>query len=289
MNVFHEKKEAHAWVLQQRQAGKTVGLVPTMGALHAGHYSLVTHAQQECDATIATIFVNPTQFGPGEDLAKYPQTLDADLDGLRNLSTDAVFVPASPTTMYLPDHSTYVTPPIVASSWEGVVRPHHFRGVATIVLKLFHLLPATTAFFGQKDYQQAAVIRAMVEEFDLDIEIRVCPIVRDPDGLAMSSRNRYLTAAARSCALAIPRALQKAAAAFSAGERRAVVLESTMYEELARGPVDGVDYAVIADAQTLQRQIVIDRPAVALVAARLGSTRLIDNHLLSPTSGDGCL
>lgn len=189
MELVEGSAEIRAAVLAARAAGKTVGLVPTMGALHEGHLSLVRESTESCNCTIVTIFVNPTQFAPHEDFARYPRSLDDDLAALARLGVDYVFAP-SRDEIYPPGFSTYVDPPAVAAPLEGICRPGHFRGVATVVLKLFHLVPADVAYFGQKDYQQSLVVRRMVEDLNLPIAIRVLPIVREADGLAMSSRNR---------------------------------------------------------------------------------------------------
>lgn len=282
MQILQSKDEARRWVREQTAAGRSSGLVPTMGALHAGHYSLIRHSRQKCDVTVATIFVNPTQFGPNEDLSRYPRTLDEDLAGLRDLGTEAVFVPEGG-SMYLPGHSTFVEPPEVSKPLEGACRAGHFRGVATVVLKLMHILPTTHAFFGQKDFQQAAVIQAMVRDLDLPMEVEVLPTVREPDGLALSSRNRYLSAEQRSRALGLSRALREATQAIAEGEIDAAVIEQRMRRVLTEAAVDEIEYAVVADRLTLHQLSHIDRPAVALIAARVGQTRLIDNQLL----GDG--
>ena len=196
MKVISSPHEAYAHVSHWRREGLRIGLIPTMGALHAGHLALVERSVSECDISIATIFVNPTQFAPHEDLSRYPRTLESDLDGLRSVKCDLVFVPQTE-SLYPNGFSTYVEPPAVAAPLEGVCRPGHYRGVCTIVLKLFGILPATVAYFGQKDYQQLTVIRHMVEDLNVNIQVQGCPTVREPDGLAMSSRNRYLNAAHR--------------------------------------------------------------------------------------------
>ncbi len=290
LTILRTKQEARHWVQQQRWSlsstvepstvgPSTVGLVPTMGALHEGHFSLVRESVRNCRSTLATIFVNPTQFAPGEDLDCYPRTLEADLAGLAANGADAAFVPAAD-CMYEAGHSTYVLPPRVAEDWEGRIRPEHFRGVATVVLKLFNILPATHAFFGQKDYQQAAVIRTMVRQLDIDIEIKVCPIVRDPDGLALSSRNRYLSDSERTRALAISRGLRTVAELVRSGERCAATLQQALQACLQAGPVDAIDYAAIVDPQTLRPCDQLQQQTLAIVAARVGDTRLIDNQLL---------
>ena len=266
-----------------RAAGKSVGLVPTMGALHEGHLSLVRRARAECDAVIATIFVNPAQFGPQEDFSRYPRTLERDLELLAAEGCDLVFVP-SRVEIYPAGFSTYVEPPAVAAPLEGRFRPGHFRGVATVVLKLFHLIPAAVAYFGQKDYQQSLVIRHMVRDLNLPIQITVCPIVREPDGLALSSRNRYLSSAERDQALALSRCLKRAVELICGGQRDPSAIAAAMHSELTAAGIERIDYAAVADAQTLAELNTLDRPAVALVACHVGTTRLIDNTLLDSTS-----
>lgn len=276
MRVIHSPLEIYSLIDFERRENRRVGLVPTMGALHEGHLSLVTSAKQDCDVAVATIFVNPTQFGPNEDFSKYPRTLQSDLEKLASVGCDYVFVPAAD-EIYRPGHSTYIDPPHVASLWEGEIRPGHFRGVTTIVLKLFMMVPAHIAFFGRKDYQQVAVIKGMVEDLNLPIRIETCETIRESDGLAMSSRNRYLTADERQRALSLSRALNTAREMISHGERDASIIEAAMNDVLLAAPVDKIDYAKIVHADTLEPLSQIDSPAVAILAARLGSTRLIDN------------
>lgn len=280
LQVFTDPRAIQAKVLALRREGLLVGLVPTMGALHAGHLSLVQIARRRADRVAASIFVNPTQFGPREDFSRYPRSLDDDLAALSEEGCDLVFVPSA-ADMYPPGFSTYVEPPAVAAPLEGVCRPGHFRGVATIVLKLFHLLPADFACFGQKDYQQLQVIRRMTQDLALPIEIVAGPTIREPDGLAMSSRNRYLSPAERQRALSISRALAQAAESVAAGERDASRLSQRMRATLQAAGIDRIDYATIADAESLAELQSVDRPAVALIAAHVGTTRLIDNRLLS--------
>jgi pantoate--beta-alanine ligase len=277
--------EMQATVRELQRGGKTVGLVPTMGALHEGHLSLVRRAKSECEVAVATIFVNPTQFAPNEDFSKYPRTLEADLQLLGSAKCDLVFVP-SREEMYPKDASTFVEPPQVAQPLEGVFRPAHFRGVATIVLKLFNIIPADQAYFGQKDFQQALVIQHMVADLNLPVQVVVCPIFREADGLAMSSRNRYLSSSERGQALALSRALNLAQEQVSRGVRDASVLKSQMQEVLESAGIERVDYATIADQKTLAEVTLLDSPAVALIAAFVGTTRLIDNCLL-PGDGQG--
>jgi len=269
-------------VRELRAAGRRVGVVPTMGALHDGHLSLVEAARKYADVVVTTIFVNPTQFAPHEDFGKYPRTLQADLEALGRVGCELAFVP-EPGEVYPPGYSTYVEPPSVAAPLEGVCRPGHFRGVATVVLKLFNIVPADVACFGQKDFQQALVIRRMVADLNVPIRIEVCPIVREPDGLAMSSRNRYLSPAERERSLALSRALRRAEELVAAGERRASVVREAMQNVLADA-VDRLDYATIADPETLEEPETIERPVVALIAAVVGTTRLIDNMILTPPS-----
>jgi len=269
-------------VRELRAAGRRVGVVPTMGALHDGHLSLVEAARKYADVVVTTIFVNPTQFAPHEDFGKYPRTLQADLEALGRVGCELAFVP-EPGEVYPPGYSTYVEPPSVAAPLEGVCRPGHFRGVATVVLKLFNIVPADVACFGQKDFQQALVIRRMVADLNVPIRIEVCPIVREPDGLAMSSRNRYLSPAERERSLALSRALRRAEELVAAGERRASVVREAMQHVLADA-VDRLDYATIADPETLEEPETIERPVVALIAAVVGTTRLIDNMILTPPS-----
>ncbi|MEM7473480.1 MAG: pantoate--beta-alanine ligase [Planctomycetota bacterium] len=278
MKIVESTHEAYAHVNHWRMEGQSVGLIPTMGALHEGHYSLVRQSVTDCDLTVATIFVNPTQFGPDEDLERYPRTLEADLAGLRELGTDLVFVPTKE-TLYPPGFSTYVDEPDAAAPLEGEFRPGHFRGVMTIVMKLFQILPATIAYFGQKDFQQVTVIRRMVEDLNVPIRVVGCPTVREQDGLAMSSRNRYLTQEQRKRALCLNRALSAVSRLLDDGERQVAKLENAMREVLD-GETDSIDYARVVDSMHLQSLETVDRPAVALIAAQVGTTRLIDNLML---------
>lgn len=276
MKVFSTSAEIYAHVLRERLEGKRVGLVPTMGALHEGHVSLVRQAKSVCDRAVATIFVNPTQFGPKEDLSKYPRTLNEDLAKLDQAGCDYVFTPTE-LQMYGEGHSTYVEPPQVASRWEGEIRPGHFRGVCTVVLKLFQMIPADIAYFGRKDYQQLAVIRAMVRDLNIPVCIEACETIREPDGLAMSSRNRYLSHEQRNRALGLIRALRIAERLVERGESDVQAVESAMRQELLAAPVDSIDYAAIVDPVTLEPSVELESSVVAIIAARLGSTRLIDN------------
>lgn len=259
-----------------RLAGETIGVVPTMGALHEGHLSLVRTAREDCTFNVTTIFVNPAQFGPNEDLAQYPRTFEADLDALAQYDVDLVFLP-SVEEMYPDGFSTFVDPPDVASPLEGQCRPGHFRGVATVVLKLLTAVPADRAYFGEKDYQQLLVIRKMVADLNLPVTVCPCPIVREVDGLALSSRNTYLSGEERQQGLALSRSLRVADELVQSGERNANMVRSAMRHELDEAGVMEVDYIAIADMDTLHPVELIDRPCRALVAARVGQTRLIDN------------
>jgi pantoate--beta-alanine ligase len=281
MKVTANPHEAYAHVSHWRREGLRIGLVPTMGALHSGHLALVERSVSECDVSIATIFVNPTQFAPHEDLSRYPRTLDNDLDGLRIAKCDLVFVPQNE-GLYPSGFSTYIEPPAVAKPLEGVCRPGHYRGVCTVVLKLFGILPATVAYFGQKDYQQLSVIRHMVEDLNVNIQVQGCPTVREPDGLAMSSRNRYLNAAQRETALCLWNSISLVQLLVSGGERDIATLESAMREKLLEGGADRIDYARVVHQETLADLTEFAPPAIALIAAYVGSTRLIDNLMLIP-------
>ncbi len=264
------------FVARARAAGKTVGLVPTMGALHEGHLSLARASSAECDVTIVTIFVNPTQFGPNEDFEKYPRTLETDIDALSDCDVDLVFAPSSE-EVYPAGSSTVVEPPQVAELLEGECRPEHFRGVTTIVLKLFNMATADVAYFGQKDYQQALVIRHMVRDLNVPVRVCVCPIVREPDGLAMSSRNRYLDDQQRRQALALSASLNLAEREVRRGEGEAAAITAGMRQVLMDAGIEQIDYVAFADPDTLEPVAGAWDSAVALIAAYVGDTHLIDN------------
>ncbi len=279
--VVSSAAELRAEIAAARRRGLRVGLVPTMGALHEGHLSLVDAARAETGLVVVSIFVNPTQFGPQEDFTRYPRQLDRDLQALGGRGANLVFTPTTE-SMYGPRHATMVEPAGVALRWEGAHRPGHFRGVATIVLKLFQLVQADVAFFGRKDLQQCLVIAQMARDFDLPIELRFCPIVREADGLALSSRNAYLAPAERQRALVLSRSLRLAAERVAAGETDAERLLGSMHELFAAEPQVQLDYLALADPETLEPLVRITGPTAALVAARVGTTRLIDNWLLEP-------
>ena len=264
-----------------RAEGKSIGLVPTMGALHEGHISLVRAAKAECDYTVVSIFVNPTQFAPDEDLSEYPRTLEADLDALAACGTELVFTPPAH-EVYSPTHDTSVEVGSAAEPLEGQFRSTHFRGVATIVLKLFNMVGADVAFFGQKDFQQALVIRRMVEDLDVPIEIRVCPIVREPDGLAMSSRNAYLSPQARQRATVLFESLELARQLVEQGQRDAEQIVRRMKETIAKAEDAQIDYVALVDPDSLQAVGQVSSPTLAVLAVHIENTRLIDNCILEP-------
>ncbi len=273
---------ARRWVAL-RSPSRRVAVVPTMGALHEGHLALVRRAHELADDVVVTIFVNPTQFAPHEDLSRYPRPIDDDLRMLRRERVAMVFMP-SIEAIYPAGFSTFIEPPAVGVPLEGERRPGHFRGVCTVVLKLFQIVPAHVAIFGQKDFQQACVIQAMVRDLDLAITLDIMPTVREAGGLAMSSRNRYLTETERGRALSINQSLTAAANLYSSGQRQVRALEAVMHEKLAIGSpggVDSIDYACVVNAETLLPIETVDDSAAALIAARVGNTRLIDNHVFS--------
>jgi pantoate--beta-alanine ligase len=261
-----------------RQRGQTLGFVPTMGALHAGHLALIKTARAQCDVVAASIFVNPKQFGPNEDFAKYPRTFEQDCALLKAEGTERVFAPPVE-EIYQPGASTMVEVEGVSDRLDGVSRPGHFRGVATVVAKLFHIVAPDRAFFGQKDAAQAAVLRRMVRDLNFDLELVVCPTVREADGLALSSRNRYLSPPERAQALVLSRAMNAMLAAYQAGERTAVRLLEIGREVMATEPQVRIDYLTVVDADTLLPLESASAGAMAAVAAHVGATRLIDNML----------
>jgi pantoate--beta-alanine ligase len=279
VEIFRDPEIARRTLWEAKQSGRSIGLIPTMGALHEGHLSLVLSAQKQGDSTLVTLFVNPSQFGPNEDFSKYPRTEEADLQRLESIGTDWVLIPTSQ-QVYPEGYSTWIEPPQVATRWEGEIRPGHFRGVATVVLKLFLMAPADRAYFGQKDYQQVRVIEQMVRDLGYPIDVRVCDTIRELDGLAMSSRNRYLDPDQRQRALAIWRSILLVRSLASQGGIDTAVIQQQARASLLENGLDSIDYAVLADAVTLEPLRRIDRPAVYLVAGRLGNTRLIDNCLL---------
>jgi len=267
-------------------AGKTLGFVPTMGALHEGHLSLVRTSKSRCHVTAVSIFVNPLQFGPSEDLAKYPRTLDRDLRLLEELGVDLLFVPGVD-EMYPSGAKTYVLVDEISDKLDGASRPGHFRGVATVVAKLFEIVRPDYAFFGQKDAAQVAVLRKMVSDLNMDVELVVCPIVREEGGLAMSSRNIYLSPEQRQQALVLNRSLLRIQAAADTGEHDTAKLIEIGKQVIAEEPGARLDYFAIVDPETLGPVADISRGALVAVAAYVGPTRLIDNVMLATRSVPG--
>jgi pantoate--beta-alanine ligase len=256
-----------------------VGLVPTMGYLHEGHISLARKAREECASVVTSIFVNPTQFAPTEDLAKYPRNLPRDLALLEAAGVDLVWTP-TPEVMYPPGFQTWVEVEHLTKGLEGAVRPTHFRGVTTVVAKLFQAVQPDKAYFGQKDAQQAAVIRQMVKDLNFPLDIVVCPIVREADGLAMSSRNVYLSPEERQAATVLSRALNAAKAAYEQGERKAESLRRIMKEVIEAEPLARLHYVSCADYETLEELETVRGKALFSMAVYFGKTRLIDNFVL---------
>lgn len=283
MRIVESIAEVRSALRPEKPAGKTVGLVPTMGALHEGHLSLVRASRERCDVTVVSIFVNPTQFGEGEDFEAYPRDLDADAALLEGAGVDVIFTP-SVAEMYPAGAVTRVDPGTLGTIWCGASRPGHFVGVATVVTKLLSIVGPDVAFFGEKDFQQLQVLRRVVADLDLPVEIVGCPIVREADGLALSSRNRYLTTEQRTHALVLSRALARAAARAADGETDAVSIAEELASTISSEPEVILDYATVADAATLQPIAVLEREGRALVAARVGKARLIDNVALHPSA-----
>ena len=259
-----------------------IGLVPTMGYLHDGHMSLVAHARAECATALVSIFVNPTQFGPAEDFARYPRDPERDLRLCERAGVDVVFAP-SVSEMYPGNHATYVEVEGIQDRWEGASRPGHFRGVATVVARLFRIALPDRAYFGEKDYQQLQIIRRMVDDLLLDVHVVACPTVREPDGLAMSSRNAYLDDAARQRATALSVALRQAQRLLATGNRSGPDLAAAMRRVIDATPGVELDYAAVVHPATLDPVEIVKSEARALIAARVAGVRLIDNAPLVPT------
>ena len=278
MRILKTIAEVRAW---RAATPVPVGLVPTMGYLHAGHVSLVERARAECASVAATIFVNPTPFGPKEDLAAYPRDLERDVALLEKAGCDVLFTPEA-SEVYPPGHETFVDPGPVSGPLEGERRPGHFRGVATVVLKLLNMLQPEKAYFGQKDAQQLGVIRRMVRDLDVPVEVVGCPTVRESDGLAMSSRNSYLDPQQRQAAPVLHRALQAATEAWKGGERDAEALRRTMRAVLEAEPLARTDYVSVADPVSFAELQRVDREALLSMAVFVGRARLIDNVVLGP-------
>ena len=270
---------------QARADNQIIGLIPTMGALHEGHLSLIRRAKQECSKTFASIFVNPKQFGPNEDFSKYPRALEADTAKLAAAGVDAVFVPEA-AEIYPGGFHTYVNVDGITDRLEGRTRPGHFRGVATVVLKLFQIVQPHFVYFGRKDAQQVRIVQHMARDLNLDLEIVVCPIVRESDGLALSSRNAYLSADERPAATILHRALDAARRAIASGTRDTLQLHAILRDTIQRERLATLDYAEIVDAETFEPVVRIAKPCYVLLAVFLGRTRLIDNMLVAPSPSD---
>ncbi len=281
MKLLKTIEEMRAFRTITRQKGKRLGLVPTMGALHEGHLSLVRAARERTDVVAVSIFVNPTQFGPNEDFAKYPRNLENDSKMLERERVDVIFAP-SVNDMYPADAVTWVTVEAMSDRLCGKSRPGHFRGVTTVVSKLFHIIEPDAAFFGQKDAAQVAIIRRMVRDLNMPVAIEVCPIVREADGLALSSRNAYLKSDERKSALALHRSLQRTQKLFNQGERNTVKLIAAGKEEFACEPAARLDYFEVVDPDSLELVPIISDRALIAVAAFIGNTRLIDNIVVDP-------
>lgn len=266
---------------EMRRAGLRIGFVPTMGALHEGHLSLMRVARRQTDRVVVSIFVNPTQFGPKEDFGKYPRQLAEDCRMCEGVGVDAVFAPPVK-EMYPEGYCTFVEQTRLTDVLCGASRPGHFRGVTTVVTKLFNIVAPDVAYFGQKDFQQTVVIKRMAADLDMDVKIVVLPTVRESDGLAMSSRNKYLSASERKDALCLYRALQRAEAMVKAGERKASVLVTEMTRLISAAPTAKIDYVAVVDPESLAPVDEIDGEAVAALAVWIGATRLIDNAVLTP-------
>ena len=279
MKILKTPEELRDSIREIKKQSGSLGLVPTMGALHRGHLSLIQQAKQVADIVIASIYVNPTQFAPQEDFSDYPRPLQNDLDKLTDAGCDLVFVPDD-TLMYPHGFSTAIVPPAVALELEGQSRPTHFAGVCAVCLKLFNLSQADHAFFGLKDYQQFAVLRAMVKDLNVPIQLHGCPTIRESDGLALSSRNQYLTAQQRKIAPGIHRALETIQAEFTSGLIDAAKLEQQLNQNLRDNNIGDIHYATLRHATTLKPIAQASPGDIALIAARVGHTRLIDNWIL---------
>jgi pantoate--beta-alanine ligase len=281
MEIIHTVAWMKQIAAEARRGERPLGLVPTMGALHEGHLSLVREAQRQCAPVVVSIFVNPTQFGPAEDFQKYPRTMDADRAALETLGVDYIFAPPAE-EIYPAGFRTTVNVDVLSERLEGRSRPGHFRGVTTVVLKLFEIVQPRMAFFGRKDAQQARILQQMARDLNLEAEIVVCPIVREADGLAMSSRNAYLSAVDRKVAAVLSRALELAKREIEGGERDLMRLVAAVREEIDAEPGVAIDYVDIVDADSLEPAVTLRKPAYILLAARVGKTRLIDNALIEP-------
>jgi pantoate--beta-alanine ligase len=278
-----------AWMREKSRAARleqqVIGFIPTMGALHAGHLALVERAKRECAPVYASIFLNPTQFGANEDLSKYPRPLEADMEKLTAAKVEGLFLPDA-AEIYPHGFSTYVEVEGLSGRLEGRTRPGHFRGVATVVLKLMQIVQPNLAYFGRKDAQQVRIVQQMARDLNLDAEIVVCPIVREPDGLALSSRNTYLSGDDRKAATVLFHSLRAAEKELAAGVRDAMELQRVLRKVLEAEPRAKVDYAEIVDAETFEPVVRVARRCYAVLAVYIGKTRLIDNLLIDPVGDE---
>ena len=278
--VVQTVAEVRRAVAEARGRGQTIGLVPTMGALHTGHLSLVRAARAETGCVVVSIFVNPAQFGPSEDFTRYPRPLEKDLELCAAERVDLVFAP-EPAEVYPPGYRTYVEVQELQDVLCGASRPGHFRGVCTVVLKLFNMVGPDVAYFGQKDAQQARIIRQMVRDLNVPVRVEVCPIVREPDGLALSSRNQYLDAGQRRHAVVLSQALAEARQRIEAGERDAAAVRQMLVQRIQATPGAVIDYAQVVDADSLRPADRLSGPVLIALAVKFGGTRLIDNILVN--------
>lgn len=276
MRVIEYINDLKAVIRSKKREGKTIGFVPTMGYLHEGHISLANVSVSENDFTIMSIFVNPTQFGPREDFAKYPRSMEKDTVMAEKAGVDVIFAPSA-AEIYPNGYKTYVNVEEITDTLCGESRPGHFKGVATVVAKLFNIVEPDKAYFGQKDAQQAAVIKRMVRDLNMNVEITTCPIIREKDGLAMSSRNTYLSQGERRAAVILSRSLFEAEALIKSGERSSEKIISNMFGMIAAEKLADIDYIKIVDAQDLSDVSLIDKKVLIALAVKFGNTRLIDN------------
>ena len=281
MKIINTIAEIRDVVVRIKKDGRIIGLVPTMGYFHEGHLSLIRQARRDCDVLIVSIFVNPTQFGAGEDYKTYPGDLSRDCRLAEKENVDYIFAPGV-SEMYAPDHAGFVEVESLSKTMCGKSRPTHFRGVTTVVAKLFNLIQPDIAYFGQKDAQQAVIIRKMVSDLNMNLEIRVLPIVREEDGLAMSSRNKYLSAEERKSATVLYKALLKAQDEIAGGERDAANVSKKVTEMIQSEKPARLDYIAIVDPENLNEKSAIDGPVLIAIAAYIGKTRLIDNIIVNP-------
>lgn len=280
MKVYGTVKEVRDQVKRWRARGLSVGLVPTMGFLHEGHGSLISKAVEQNDRVVVSVFVNPTQFGPGEDLEAYPRDMDRDSAYCESLGANVIFHP-EPSEMYDPDFTTYVNMEVLSETLCGVTRPIHFRGVCTVCTKLFNIVKPDRAYFGQKDAQQLAIIRRMVRDLNMDLEIVGCPIVREEDGLAKSSRNEYLSPEERKAALILSQSIFLGEKMIADGEKSAEAVKKAMTEKINTEPLAEIDYVEVVDGISMQPIEEIKAPALVAIAVKIGRTRLIDNTIVN--------